>query len=256
MPEVELERDGTVATLRLNRPERRNATTPELWRLLGALAAEVENDPAVRAVILTGAGEAVCSGADVGAGFPKTRAEARSRMALAQQATARLYNLQKPVVAAVRGPAVGSGVALALCADFTLASETARFAYAYTRIGVLGDAGALYFLAQRVGMVRAKDLAYTGRFVDSAEALALGLCERRVADTELAGEAASLAARLAEGPPLAIGATKRLLQQAWPNLEAFLAQESLAVPLLAGSGDAAEGIAALREKRPPRFRGE
>jgi 2-(1,2-epoxy-1,2-dihydrophenyl)acetyl-CoA isomerase len=249
MAEAELLKEGAVATILLNRPERKNATTPELWRLLGEHLAELEYDSTIRAVILTGAGDAFCAGADVGVNFPKTPAETRERLGRAQTVIARLHSLPKPVIASVRGPAVGSGFSLALACDFVLASETARFSYAFTRLGLVADAGLLYLLSQRVGMVRSKELIYTGRFISGTEAEQLGICNHMVADTRLEEDAQKWASELAAGPTLAIAASKRLLHQAWTSLEDYLPQEQLAVPLMA------EGIAAIREKRPPKFIG-
>ncbi len=255
MAEVELVKHGAVATIRLNRPERKNATTPELWRLLAEYTAEVREDGAVRAVILTGAGTAFCAGADTGASFPKTQAEARARMARAHGVVLSLYNMEKPVIAAVRGPAVGSGFSLALACDFLVASETARFSYAFSRIGLVGDCGALFLLAQRLDQQAAKYLAYTSKIIDAAEAKEMGVSFRTVADAELNATAEALAAELGAGPTYAIGVTKRLMQKNWATLEDFLPNETLAIPLMNATQDAAEGIQAIREKRPPRFIG-
>ncbi len=255
MAEVELTKNGAVATIRLNRPERKNATTPELWRLLGDYTAEVREDSNVRAVILTGAGTAFCAGADTGASFPKTPAEARTRMSRAHSVVTNLYNMEKPVIAAVRGPAVGSGFSLALACDFLLASETARFSYAFSRIGLVGDCGALFLLVQRLGLQMAKHLAYTSRIIDSAEAREIGVTFRTLPDNELDGAANDMATELAAGPTMAIGVSKRLMQKNWATLEDFLPNESLAIPLMNTTHDAAEGIQAIREKRLPRFTG-
>jgi 2-(1,2-epoxy-1,2-dihydrophenyl)acetyl-CoA isomerase len=255
MAEVELSKRGAVATLLLNRPERKNATTLELWDWFERRVGEVEADAEIRALIVTGAGQAFCAGADTGGSFPKTRAESLARVVKAQRIVARLHGLNRPVIAAVRGPAVGSGFAIALSADFIFTSETARFSYAFTRLGLVADAGALFFLKQRLGEQRAKELAYTSRMVDAAEALQLGISFRNLPDAELDAAVNAFGAELAEAPTFAIGVTKRLLQKNWTSLEDFLPEELLTVPLMSTTDDAAEGIAAMREKRKPRFKG-
>jgi len=255
MAEVELDRLGSTAVIRLNRPERRNATTTELWNWFERRIDEIDADSSIRAVILTGSGEAFCAGADTGASFPKNTAEGLARVSRVHRIIPRLYNLNKPVIAAVRGAAVGSGFAMALAADFILVSETVRFSYAFTRLGLVADAGALFFLQQRLGVQRAKELAYTGRFINADEALSLGIAYRKLADAQLMPEAEAFAAELAKGPTFAIGITKRLLQKNWTSLEDFLPQELLTVPLMSTTQDSAEGIAAIREKRPPQFKG-
>jgi 2-(1,2-epoxy-1,2-dihydrophenyl)acetyl-CoA isomerase len=255
MAEVELTVEDGVATVMLNRPHRKNATTPELWRQLGEHVGQVAVDTSIRAVVLTGAGEAFCAGADLGESFPANQVEARARVARCHQIIGGLYNMEKPVIAAIRGPAVGSGFSMALCCDFIITSDTARFSYAFSRLGLVGDAGALFLLQRTVGVRAAKELAYTSRFVGAEEALRLGISFRNVPDDELGPTVDKLATELAAAPTYALGITKRLLQRNWGVLEDFLPEELLTVPLMSTTADAAEGIAAMREKRPPRFEG-
>ena len=255
MAEIEVRKNGTVATLILNRPERKNATTPTMWPLLGEYLAEFEHDAAVRAVILTGAGGNFCSGADVGGTFPKTVPQMRERLANAQEVILKLHNLSKPTIAMVRGHAVGAGLSLAMACDFIHAADNAKFSYIFTRRGLAGDAGALVLLTQRVGLVRAKELIYSGRMVAAAEALQIGLCQRVLSDAELDSAVDAAAAELADGPTFAIGTSKRLLHKVWTSLAEYLPAEQNAALLVGSSEDATEGIAAIREKRAPKFSG-
>jgi 2-(1,2-epoxy-1,2-dihydrophenyl)acetyl-CoA isomerase len=255
MADVEvLMRDG-ITTICLNRPARKNATTPELWTLVETAVMNAADSQDVRCVVITGAGDTFCSGADTGASFPRNAGESRSRMAKAHGVITRIYNLGKPVITSVRGAAYGSGLSLALCGDFLITSNTAKLCYAFTRLGLVGDCGALYFLSERLGSQLGKFYAYTGEVISGADAAARGLALKCVADDELEAETAALAARLAQGPTLAISVSKRMMQRRYSVLEDFLSTEFLAIPLIATTADAAEGLQAAREKRRARFLG-
>jgi enoyl-CoA hydratase/carnithine racemase len=255
--------DGAVATLTLNRPSRLNALNTPTLAALNDEFARITADPAVRAVIITGAGRAFSAGADVkswAAGTDEAD-EAGGRpaegwVALAHRLIARIYRLPKPVVAAVNGVAVGGGLDLALACDFRIGSDTSRYGSVYVNIGYAPDAGATYLLPRIVGMTRAKELIYTGRIIDAAEALAIGMVSSVVPGSELLAAAGELAGRLAGGPSVAIGLSKLNIQEHWTaTLESALANESRAGGIAAATDDHREGLAAVNEKRPPQFTG-
>jgi 2-(1,2-epoxy-1,2-dihydrophenyl)acetyl-CoA isomerase len=167
-----------------------------------------------------------------------------------------LYAIEKPVIAAVRGPAVGIGWSIALACDLIVASETARFSQIFRRIGLAPDGGAIWFLTRLVGVARAKELVYSARFVLAPEALALGLVSHVVADGELMAKAAALAADFAAAPTFALGLAKKLFAVAvGPSLEDYLEREAFVQPQLHLTQDHEEGVAAFKEKRQPRFTG-
>lgn len=248
--------DG-VAWITLNRPHRKNALTASLRLALAEALEAAGADEAVRCVVLGGAGGAFCAGADVEAMRAQDLRACRVRLQRGSHAMIRaLHRVEKPVIAAVRGPAVGVGWALALGCDMILASGTARFAALQVRRGLAPDGGMAFFLARAVGMLRARELAFTARMVEAPEALSLGLVNRVVPDGELDGAVAALAAELAAGPTFALAMAKQMFQHAFsPGLDEFLAVEALIQPQLNQTEDYREGIASFREKRPSRFTG-
>lgn len=257
--DVELSIADGVATLRLNRPEKLNALTPDMIQLLLAHLDQIENDPEVRAVVLTGAGRAFCAGADVkGSGAaPPVVSVSQARRALVpfQQVALRLYNLNKPVVAAVRGACVGIAWTFALCADQLIASDTAKFIPAFLQRATVPEGGFLHLLARRCGEYRAKEIIYLNRTVSAVDALQAGLAAQVVPDDGLEAAAASLAAELAAMPTFSIALTKQLFRANTGSMEEYLALELNAVALAVNSNDAVEGRQAFREKRSPEFKG-
>jgi len=256
---VDLTVDGAVATIVLNRPEKLNALTVEMRESLAEMFVRLRFDDAVRAIVVTGAGRAFCSGADVDrmAGQAEDLRAGRERMQRGAHTFIRaLHAIEKPVIAAVRGPAVGIGWSLVLACDIVVAARSARFSQIFRRIGLAPDGGAIWFLTRRIGMAKAKELVFSARFVEAEEALALGLVNHLVEDDELAAKAAALAADLAAAPTFALGLAKKLFHAAvGPSLDDYLEIESLVQPQLHHTRDNAEGIAAFREKRPPKFVG-
>jgi 2-(1,2-epoxy-1,2-dihydrophenyl)acetyl-CoA isomerase len=256
---VDLTIDGAVATIVLNRPEKLNALTIEMRESLSEMLQRLRFDEAVRAVVLTGAGRAFCSGADVDrmAEREEDLRSGRERMQKGAHTFIRtLHAIEKPVVAAVRGPAVGIGWSLALACDIVVAGRSARFSQIFRRIGLAPDGGAIWFLTRRLGLARAKELVFSARFVEAEEALSLGLVNHLVDDDELAAKAHSLAADFAQAPTFALGLAKKLFHAAvGPSLDDYLDLESLVQPQLHHTRDNAEGVAAFREKRPARFIG-
>ena len=245
-----------VASITLDRADKLNALVPEMRDALGTYFEQAAGDPAVRAVLLQGAGRGFCAGGDVGRMAEFTPASGRAVLQMAHRMIRNLVNIEKPVIAAVRGPAVGIGWSLALACDLVIASDTARFAQVFRNIGLVPDGGAIWFLTQYLGALRAKELVFSGRRIDAQEALALGLVTRVVPDGELDTVALQTARDYAAGPTYALGLDKqlfRLMHQ--PGLETLLDAEAWAQGQALASEDHAEGIRAFREKRAPRFKG-
>ena len=255
-----LEVSEGVATLTLHRPESLNAFSTPMQRELAQVIGDLARDAAVRSVVLTGAGRAFCAGGDMDemeqASASTPLADRNKLRRMLTEVFMPLVRLEKPVVAAVHGAAVGSGMNLALAADMIVASETARFSQAFIKVGLVPDTGGLYLLSRLVGMNRAKDLCFTGRMLSASEALAMGLVNQVVSSEQLMPVARSLALELAQGPTAAIGLTKTLLHLApTASLEQLAEFEAYALSVVLSSEDHREGIAAFREKRPPRFVG-
>jgi 2-(1,2-epoxy-1,2-dihydrophenyl)acetyl-CoA isomerase len=245
-----------VATLRLNRPEARNALNMELKRALADALRAIPSDPAVRAVILTGAEPAFSAGGDVNElDATRTALTSRDRMRwLLHEVIVPLARLEVPTVAAVNGAAFGAGLSLALACDIAIASDAASFSLAFSRMGLVPDCGALWFLPRRLGLARAKELVFTARRFDAHEALDLGIVQRVVAAEELDVAAAELAATLAAGPADALRMTKRLLEQAATStLDEAVELESYAQGIAMSSAEHAEALAAFAERRAPDF---
>jgi len=224
-----------------------------LREALEALAA----DRTVRAVILTGAGRAFCAGQDLAERERPDAAplevEVRERYNPIIRA---IRSMGQPVIAAVNGVAAGAGASLAFACDLRIAAEEARFVLAFGRIGLVPDSGATWFLPRLVGSARAAELALVGDPIDAAEALRLELVSKVVPADQLMDEARRMAGRLAEGAPLALALTKEALQRSLTiDLEEALEGEAKLQGIAGASADHAEGMAAFREKRPPRFSG-
>ncbi|MGB2941019.1 MAG: enoyl-CoA hydratase-related protein [Candidatus Dormiibacterota bacterium] len=245
-----------VATITLNRPDAFNALTSDLNRELVEALGNVAGDESVRAVVLTGAGRAFSSGQDLRnmqAGDPAavvkdvlTNSYAPMIMAMRQ--------LPKPIVGAINGVAAGAGMSLALATDIRVASDKASFMQAFSRVGLVPDAGSNYLLPRLVGLPRALELAWTARRVGAEEALSIGLVNSVVPADDLAGAAQELAARLAAGPALAIGLTKQaMLRSENSSLPEILALEAELQSQCIVTDDFVEGVNAFLEKREPRF---
>lgn len=252
-----------VRTVTLNRPERLNAANPGLAEELPAALREAAADDAVRVVVLTGAGRGFCAGLDLAepAGLSAlsgggTRAERLDPYAWVGRWVQAVVGCEKPVVAAVNGPAAGAGFGLALACDVRLVAEGATMTAGYVRRGLSPDAGVTYFLPRLVGLSRAMDIALTGRDVDAREAERIGLASLVVPAATFADEVAAYARRLAAGPPVALALTKRLLAQSYDRtLDAQLRDELAHIKTAFATADVREAMAAFREKRSPTFRG-
>jgi 2-(1,2-epoxy-1,2-dihydrophenyl)acetyl-CoA isomerase len=257
---VELSVSGGVATITLNRPDKLNALTEDMWDQLAAHFDRCRDDDAIRAVILTGAGRGFCAGADISGTGPKKQRKpglvgALHAMGDYNAVLARLYHLPKPVIAALRGPVVGIAWTMALCCDWVLISDTAKFRPAFLNLAKVPEGGFMYLLSKLIGEMRARDIVYRARFVLADEAAEIGLATRLVADDALMDEAASLAAELAGGPPVAFALTKRLFHQPDMGFDHFVDAERNAIAMAASIDDAREGMAAFKEKRPPNYTG-
>jgi 2-(1,2-epoxy-1,2-dihydrophenyl)acetyl-CoA isomerase len=254
---VDLITEGAVAKIVLNRPEKLNALTREMRVQLRAHFERLRFDDAVRAILVAGEGRAFCTGADVG-GMQRDglRVERERIMSGSHMFLRVIHAIEKPIIAAVRGPTVGIGWSIALACDLIVASETARFSQIFRRVGLAPDGGAIWLLTRRIGMAKAKELVFTARFVEAQEALALGLVNEVVPDDQLMARAEQLAADLATGPTFAFGLAKKLFHMASsPSYEDFLDMEAFVQPQLDQTEDHREGVAAFKEKRRPNFVG-
>src|SRR5277367_2550989 len=256
---VDLTVDGAVATIVLNRPEKLNALTTDMRASLCDVFARLRFDDVVRVIVVAGAGRGFCSGADVDRMAGQAHDLRADRQRLQQGGhnfISALHAIEKPVIAAVRGPAVGIGWSIALACDLVIASQTARFSQIFRRIGLAPDGGAIWFLTRRLGMAKAKELVFSARFVEAPEALSLGLVNEVVPDDQLMSRAEALAADLASGPTFAFGLAKKLFHMAAaPSYEDFLDMEAFVQPQLDQTEDHREGVAAFKEKRKPIFIG-
>jgi enoyl-CoA hydratase/carnithine racemase len=257
-PRVRYQLAGQVATITLDRPEKLNAMDRRMFGELEAAAARAADDPAVRALVVTGAGRAFSSGLDVAEFAAMSDPAAAERVVTdIQRAISAFELLPKPVVAAVNGLAFGGGLQLAIACDLRIASERAEFASMEMRWAIVPDLGGTERLPRLVGLGRAKELIFTGRPVGADEALRIGLVNRVVPAHDLATEAAELAGGLASGPTLALGLAKQALNEAFERSAADgLEAARRAQRRTFASSDHAEAKAAFAERRSPRFGGQ
>lgn len=245
-----------VGLITLNRPQVLNAVTVQMMEELMEALGQAEGDDGVRALVLTGAGRAFCAGQDV-----RTLSEGSKEELVALVTNRyppliqRFWSLEKPILAAVNGAAVGAGFNLALACDLRLAAENASFGAVFVRIGLAPDSGSVFFLPRLVGTAKAAELLFTGDIIDAAEAQRLGLVNRVVPAEKLMEEALALAGRLAQGPR-AVGLAKRALYGSLTlDLAQALAYEAQVQAEALATEDAQEGVRAFLEKRKPEFRG-
>ena len=275
MPETEGFVDGTllrqvaegIAWFTLNRPDAGNALTPDQRNTLIDLLHQADLDPDVRAVVIASTGKHFCTGADLRApqpqmeeaedgGDPPPGTVMRVLAAGAQRLVAAVLDCQKPVVAAVNGTAAGIGAHLVLACDLVVAAEEASFIEVFVRRGILPDGGGCYLLPRTIGMQRAKELVMLGDRLSAADAYVFGMVNRVVPAGDLEATARELATRLAQGPTIALGLAKRLLNRSLDVDRASLFfEESMAQELVSRSEDATEGVASYVERRPTSFRG-
>ena len=253
---IKVTRENGIATVVLDRPEKLNALSSEMYHELAERFAELGRDDEARVVVLTGAGRAFCAGGDVGSMGGHDVVAGRKRSRGHHRMIVNLHNLEKPVIAAVRGPAAGIGASLALACDLIIASDTAYFLMAFKNVGLPPDGGAVFFLTQHLGIARAKELVYSARRLPAAEARDMGIVMKVVPDAQLEAEVRTLAQELATSATYALTLAKRMFQSMYsPTLEQLLELEILAVGGARLTHDHEEGIAAFRDKRKPRFKG-
>jgi enoyl-CoA hydratase/carnithine racemase len=254
----EIVADG-VTTVTLNRPESGNGVVPELARDLLDVLKRLEDDSAVRVLVLTGAGRQFCAGADLGA-FERYLAERHSveqepyNARVLWPVTQRIATCRMPILAAINGGATAGGLDLALACDIRIASSQAKLGETYIKLGLNPGNGGTYFLPRLVGSGMAAELALTGDVIDAQRALEIGLVNRVVAPDALMSSSIELGARIARYPRLALEATKQQLRSSWhTDLAGAMNASFWAVAALHYSQDLREGVAAAREKRSPRF---
>ncbi|MBN9427391.1 MAG: enoyl-CoA hydratase/isomerase family protein [Burkholderiales bacterium] len=256
---LELHADG-VAHIRLNRPESANGLNIELLKALHEVVMQVHGDGRVRSVLITGEGKNFCAGGDVHTFLAKGEAlpdYIRVATSYLQLVAAGLLRLNPPVVAAVHGFAAGGGgMGLVCSCDFVVAAESAKFLAGATRVAMVPDAGVSVTLTQLVGLRRAMEILMLNPTISAAEAKEIGLITRVVSDDKLRDEAFALVRQLAAGAPAALANTKRLLWNGiGQGVEAAMPEENHTQAVLSGMADAREGLAAVIEKRAPRFTG-
>jgi enoyl-CoA hydratase/carnithine racemase len=253
--DITVDRTGNLAVLTLDRPEKLNTVTPEMGRELFRVAAELNDDDDVRVVVLRGGGDKdFCAGTDVKVldGYG-TNWQMRNRADYNHA----LRSIRKPVIAAVRGYCIGGGLELALNSDVRIASETAKFGAGEIKLGWHGGAGNTQLLPRLVGTGNALQMLLTGDLIDAKEAHRIGLAQSVVPNETLIDEAVELAQRVARNAPIALQLTKHLVRvAASSSLDVGLAYENDLFTYCFTTDDSKEGIAAFREKRPPRFRGQ
>jgi enoyl-CoA hydratase/carnithine racemase len=248
-----------VATITLNRPERLNALTFEVYAELRDIFRALDTEPGVRAIVLTGAGRAFCSGGDVediiGALFARDRAGLREFTSMTCDLIRNIRRVSRPVIAALNGTVAGAGAVIAAACDIRVAAESAKIAFLFVRVGLSGaDMGASWLLPRLVGLGRATELLMTGDFIDAKRAYEIGLYQRVVAQDRVLPEAVALAEKLARGPSPALAVTKRALDlEATLDLEAALHFEADAQAELMEHPNFREAYGAFRGKREPKF---
>ncbi|WP_223446279.1 enoyl-CoA hydratase-related protein [Pseudomonas sp. BF-R-19] len=265
--------DHGVYTITLNRPDVHNALDPSMWRELLGYLQDASVDPAVRVVVLAGAGRSFCAGADVRSfgtidvGDPMAVLYANdpvwmdvelrvSRLIKNSGICELLYGMGKPTIASVRGAAAGAGFSFATACDFRILSETASFSAAYTRIGSSGDYGITFFLTHLVGPAKARELLFFGDKIDAQSAMKAGLATLVVPDDDLEEETLTMARRLAAGPPVALRLMKQnLLAAQTERLREVLELEGRNMIRTLQTEDSKEAVRAFKEKRQPEFKG-
>lgn len=256
---MSFEKADGIGVITFNRPDRMNAVTPEFCSDLIRALDIVARDDEVGCLILTGAGRAFSAGGDmdtIAELQDMEPAASRKRLITSTSVMKKLYTLEKVTIAKVNGPAVGGGAALALACDFIIASESAKFGFVFSNLGLVPDMGSMYFLPRIVGLPLAKKLFYEGDIFSAPRALEMGLVTDVVAPEELDAAVDALAGRMAKKPRLSLGLMKSIIQRGMEmDLESLLLREAEAQSLLWKTPDHKEAIQAFVEKRAPNFEG-
>jgi 2-(1,2-epoxy-1,2-dihydrophenyl)acetyl-CoA isomerase len=254
-----VERAANVATLTLNRPDAYNALNLPLGRELFEASLVVDEDPDVRCVVITGSGRAFCAGGDVKDfvdNLGRIGVHIKELTTYLHGAISRLARSDKPVITAVNGIAAGGGFSLALSGDLVVATESAKFTMAYSKIAASPDGSSSYFLPRLIGLRRAMELYFTNRVLTAREAVEWGIVTRAVPDAEFKGAVAALARELAQGPSKSFGIAKRLLHQStWESLETQMELEAQGIAACGHTEDFRAGVTAFAQKATPTFRG-
>lgn len=258
---IQYKLDNDVAWVTMNRPEQRNAVNAEMRDELIGVLTDARTNAAVRALVLTATGKGFCTGADLSgprAQAPTGPGAGRELMKGSSQRLIRaLWDLEKPVVAAVNGVAAGLGSHLAFASDFVIASAEARFIEVFVRRGIAVDAAGAFLLPRLIGLQKAKQMVFFGDDMSAEEGERWGLVSKVVAPDQLEATAREWAERLAKGPTFAIGMSKRLLNRSLESsMETALEEEALAQMLVTQSEDTREGMTAFMERRTPQFKGK
>jgi 2-(1,2-epoxy-1,2-dihydrophenyl)acetyl-CoA isomerase len=252
--------ENQVAWITLNRPEARNAINDDMRDELFTVFTEARANPDIRAVVLTGAGKGFCTGADIGRGRGTAATGPGAAREMLKQRSQRLirmiWELEKPVIAAVNGVAAGLGAHLAFVCDLVIAAAEVRFIEVFVRRGLMLDAGGAFLLPRLIGLSKAKELVFFGEDLSAQDALSIGLINKVVPGEGLHAAAKEWAEKLAQGPTFSIGMSKRLLNRSLESdIDTSLEEEGLAVSLVTQSEDMKEGMMAFAEKRSPKFSG-
>jgi enoyl-CoA hydratase/carnithine racemase len=261
MSELLYEKDGPIATITLNRPERLNAISGPMLAALSERLIEANGDRDVRVIIITGAGRGFCAGLDLqdatsGAGIGGGGGGMPATLDLRTAPPTVLHSLDKPVIAALNGGAAGYGMDLALGCDIRIAGKRAKLAAAFTKRGVLPESGGTWLLPRLVGWAKAAEIIFTGRTLDADQCLELGLVNKVVADDALLGEARALANEIAANAPLAVQGAKRMMRMALAEqFDDHVHHVYLQLLPLFQSTDFREGMKSFLEKREPKFQG-
>lgn len=255
-----VERSANVATVTLNRPDAYNALNLGLGRELFAASIELDEDPDVRCVVVTGSGKSFCAGGDVrdfADNLPRVGALIKELTTYLHGAISRFCRSDKAVIMAINGIAAGGGLSLALSGDLVVAAESAKLTMAYSKIAATPDGSSSYFLPRLVGLRRAMELYFTNRVLTAREALEWGLITRVVPDADFKGAVEGLSRELAQGPSKAFGAAKRLFHQStWESLETQMELEAQAIANSGRTEDFKAGVTAFANKKsPPPFQG-
>lgn len=259
MTVLQLQRHGSTAVLTMNRPAQRNALDSGLRDAFASAIPQVRDDPAIRAVVITGAGGHFCAGGDIKGMSGSASADAdvfegRERMRTIHRWLDGLVDLEKPVIAAVEGAAFGAGLSVMLAADFVMASPNATFCTAFARMGYIPDMGMMYTLPRAVGLAHAKELVFSARTVDAQEAVSLGLVHQ-IAQDNLLAQALSLAARFQDAPVDALGIAKSIMNHAFESeRRTVFAQEASAQALCRQSDFHRDAVRRFLAKDAPRYR--
>lgn len=259
MEHLSVTRTEAVGRITMDRPEANNSINPAMGEELHEAAIELVEDDAVRCIVLTGTGRTFNTGADLGvlSADAEDAALLRSMAHQLHGTVSQLHRAPKPVVCGVNGVAAGGGIGLSVCGDIVLVARSARFQFAYPRIGLSADGGSSYFLPRLVGLRRAQEIAFRDEPVGAAEAAEIGLATEAVPDEEFEDRLAEEAARLAEGPTRAHAATKALLRQSLDRqLDEQMATEAATIAGLTGTDDYQRGVEAFFSEEAAEFTGE